>query len=156
MSARPTRPVVAVGVVLLDDDRVLLIERARPPGQGLWSVPGGKVEIGETLEAAALRELAEETGLSARLGPVVEVLDRVVRDSAGAITHHFVILDFVGTDPTGTLRAGSDCRAARWVPLARLGEYATTDGLGPVIERARAARDGAATAPHRATESVVS
>jgi ADP-ribose pyrophosphatase YjhB (NUDIX family) len=139
--AYPDAPVVAVGVVLLDEnDRVLLVRRGRPPSVGRWTVPGGGVELGETLEAAALRELAEETGLACKIGAIVEVLDRVIRDAAGRIEYHYVILDFVGTQPTGTLRAGSDSDEARWVSLAELAALDTTDGLEPVVRRAIEAR----------------
>jgi len=148
----PEAPVVAVGVLLLDGDRVLLVQRARPPQVGRWTVPGGGVELGETLEEAALRELAEETGLGCTLGPVVEVLDRVLHDGDGRVEYHYVILDFLGTAPTGTLAPASDCADARWVPLSELARYETTDGLAPVIERARALRDGGAGGPHRQTD----
>jgi 8-oxo-dGTP diphosphatase len=153
MSRRhPERPVVAVGVLLLDGDRVLLVQRARPPHVGKWTVPGGGVEVGETLEEAALRELREETGLQCTLGPIVEVLDRVVRDGDGRVEFHYVILDFLGTSATGTLRAASDCSDARWVAMAQLGEYETTDGLLPVIARALAMRDAGERGPHRETQ----
>jgi ADP-ribose pyrophosphatase YjhB (NUDIX family) len=143
------RPVVAVGVVLLDGDRVLLVQRGRPPGVGRWTVPGGKVELGESLEAAAARELHEETGLSATLGPIVEVLDRVVRDDAGGIAFHYVILDFIGTRPTGTLQARSDCTDARWLRLDELATLDTTDGLEPVLRRAIEMRDRGERGPYR-------
>ncbi len=146
------RPVVAVGVLLLDGDRVLLVQRAKPPGVGLWTVPGGKVELGESLEEAGLRELKEETALSCKLGGVVEVLDRVVRDADGTIRFHYVILDFVGTHPVGELRAGSDSADARWVPVAELDQYATTDGLAPVIARAIAMQKEGLAGPHRVHE----
>jgi ADP-ribose pyrophosphatase YjhB (NUDIX family) len=147
----PERPVVAVGVLLLDGDRVLLVERGTPPSVGKWTVPGGKVELGETLEEAAARELYEETGLACDLGPIVEVLDRVLR-SGDRVEYHYVILDFLGTRPRGDLRAGSDCTAARWIEVANLADYATTDGLAPVITRARELRDRAEAGPHRETE----
>jgi 8-oxo-dGTP diphosphatase len=148
----PDAPVVAVGVLLLDGDRVLLVQRGRPPQQGRWTVPGGGVEVGETLEEAALRELREETGLSCTLGPVVEVLDRVLRDGDGRVEYHYVILDFVGTEPTGTLGAASDCADARWVPVAELDAWQTTDGLAPVVRRAQAMRDAGERGPHRETD----
>ena len=151
--AAPARPVVAVGVLLLDGDRVLLIQRARPPAAGKWSVPGGKVELGESLEAAALRELKEETGLSCTLGPIVEVLDRVVRAPDGSIEFHYVILDFLGSAPSGTLAHASDCLDARFVAVADLPSYQLTDGLQPVIARAGALLASGASGPVRVHES---
>jgi ADP-ribose pyrophosphatase YjhB (NUDIX family) len=152
----PDAPVVAVGVLLVDrvDGResVLLVKRGRPPSVGRWTVPGGGVETGELLEEAALRELREETGLSCTLGPIVEVLDRVTRDSDGRAEYHYVILDFLGERPTGTLAAGSDCAEARWVPVDALASYQTTDGLLPVIERALAMRAGGERGPYRLSE----
>jgi len=153
----PDAPVVAVGVLLLDRrdgrDHVLLIERGRPPNAGRWTVPGGGVEVGETLEQAALRELREETGLGCTLGPVVEILDRVSRDGEGKVEYHYVILDFVGSRPTGTLAASSDCADARWVPVDELHDYATTDGLEPVIRRAVEMRDRDERGPYRLSET---
>ena len=146
------RPIVAVGVLLLDGDRVLLVQRARPPAVGRWTVPGGKVELGETLEEAALRELAEETGLSATLGPLVEVLDRVVRNERGEIDYHYVILDFLGEAPRGTLAAASDSLDARWVAVSDLDRYPLTDGLRAVIDRAHQLRARPEMGPVRATE----
>lgn len=153
----PEAPIVAVGVMLLDRrdgrDHVLLIKRARPPHAGRWTVPGGGVEVGETLEQAALRELSEETGLSCRLGAVVEVLDRVQRDADGKVEYHYVILDLLGTDPVGTLAAASDCADARWVPVGSLGDYETSDGLEPVVKRALELRDRPERGPYRLSES---
>jgi mutator protein MutT len=150
----PERPIVAVGVLLLDGDRILLVQRAQPPQAGCWTVPGGAVEIGETLEQAALRELGEETGLGCTLGPIVEVLDRVVHDQAGRIEFHYVILDFIGSAPTGELGCGTGCQAVRWVGVAELDDYPTTDGLLPVIRRALAMRDRGEPGPWRGTDNI--
>jgi ADP-ribose pyrophosphatase YjhB (NUDIX family) len=159
MSRRfPARPIVAVGVVLLDDggpgggERVLLVRRGHPPAEGAWTIPGGAVEVGETLEEAARRELREETGLAATLGPIVEVLDRVLQSADGRVAWHYVIIDFLGTAPEGTLAAGTDARDARFVPLDELPAIATTTGLAAVVARARALRAGAGPAAHRSTD----
>jgi 8-oxo-dGTP diphosphatase len=149
----PEAPIVAVGVLLLDAGRVLLVQRGRPPQVGKWTVPGGGVEVGETLEAAALRELAEETGLSCKLGPIVEVLDRVVRAADDRVEYHYVILDFLGSAPEGTLRAASDSTDARWVPLDELARYDTTDGLEPVIRRAVELLERGERGPVRVSET---
>ena len=153
-ASAPARvPRVAVGGIAVHDGRILLVRRGREPGRGLWSVPGGKVELGESLEAAAARELAEETGLRARLGPIVEVLDRVVRGADGGVEYHYVILDFLGEAPSGTLAAGSDCADARWVRVDELSSLETTDGLAPVVRRAVEMRDRGERGPYRASEA---
>src|SRR6185295_12226417 len=124
-------PEVAVGVILFDEaGRVLLIERGHEPAKGRWSVPGGRVERGERLAEACLRELRAETGLVARLGPLCEVAEYI--DEA----HHYVILDYVATEPAGELCAGEDAAAARFFTLAEVAGLPTTAGLLPVLERA--------------------
>ena len=140
MRGPAAQPVVAVAAIVFDDDdRVLLIERGRPPGVGLWSVPGGRVELGESLAAAVAREVAEETGLTVEVGPLIEVVERVTATDGG--TYHYVILDYLAWrtgDLTAPPRAGDDVRDARFVAAAELEALPLTDGLIPVIDRARA------------------
>ena len=126
-------PTVAVGAFLFDQHgRVLLIERGQPPGEGLWTVPGGKLEAGETLAQAVAREVREETGLVAEIGPMVCVVERITEG------YHYVILDYLARVVAGSLDPGSDVRAARYVDDAELDKLPLTDGLVPVLQRARA------------------
>jgi 8-oxo-dGTP diphosphatase len=129
-----------VGAVVLEGDRVLLVQRGRPPSQGKWSLPGGLVHLGERLEDAVRREVTEECGLAVRVLDVCGVIDRVVRDggAAGAdrVRYHWVIVDYVAEPVGGSLRAASDAADARWVPVSELGGYDTTDGLADMIRRA--------------------
>lgn len=125
------RPEVAVGAILFDDSgRVLLIQRGHEPSKGRWSVPGGRVEGGETLKAACARELLAETGLSARIGDLAEVAEYIDAE------HHYVILDYLATNPSGQLAAGEDAADARFVALAEVPEMQITAGLLPVLTRA--------------------
>ena len=136
MRPYPERPVVGVGAVVLDGGRVLLIKRGHAPLKGQWSLPGGGVEIGETLEQAIAREVIEETGLTVEVGPMVEVLDRISRDADGRVEHHFVLVDFVCRPSGGVLRGASDAEDAAWVALADLPRYGVADVTVSVIEKA--------------------
>ena len=132
----PDRPVPAVGAIVLDGDRVLLIRRGREPQRGLWSIPGGAVRTGESLIEAVARELREECGLEARIGPLVEALERIVRDGSGVVEYHYVLLDYLCEPAGGVLRAGDDAEDAAWVERSRLGEMKMTQGTAAVIEKA--------------------
>jgi 8-oxo-dGTP diphosphatase len=133
------RPTVAVGAFVFDAaGRVLLVQRGRPPGAGLWTVPGGKLELGESLAAAVEREVREETGLVVRCGALVDVVERVI--DAGGARWHYVILDYLASLEGGTLAAADDVRAARFVDDAELATLPLTDGLLPVLAAARRQR----------------
>jgi 8-oxo-dGTP diphosphatase len=126
-----------VGAVVLDGDRVLLVKRGHPPLKGEWSLPGGTVELGETLEAAVAREVLEETGLEVSVGQVVEVLDRVDRSPDGRIEYHFVIVDYVCAVRGGSIASGSDAEDARWVTIRELPAYRLTAKANAVIVEAQ-------------------
>jgi mutator protein MutT len=135
---RPSRPVLGVGAVIVDEGRVALVRRAHPPLQGEWSLPGGAVELGETLTEAITREVLEETGLVVDVGPVVEVIERLQRDDAGGVEYHFVVVDYKCRRLEGTIAAGSDAADARWVAAADLGDFHVADTAMAVIHKALA------------------
>ena len=132
----PDRPVVGVGAVIIDGDRVVLVRRAHEPLKGEWSLPGGAVELGETLAEAIVREVREETGLDVCVGPIVEILDRVHRAADGRIDYHFVLLDYLCTVTGGTLTHASDAADACWASVANLTRYHLSDQATSVIAKA--------------------
>ena len=137
MRSFPDRPVVGVGAVILDGDRVVLVKRGQPPLQGEWSLPGGGVELGETLENAVAREVLEETGLHIEVGPVVDVVDRVHRVTDGRVEYHYVIIDYLcRCRDDRPLVHGSDAADARWVQTADLPTYRVTARAIAVIHKA--------------------
>ena len=112
--AYPNRPLVAVGAVVFNKDKVLLVLRAKPPAENYWTIPGGCVELGETLQEAAEREIREETGLSIQAGEPVYAFDIIERDANGAILFHYVIVDLAADYVSGELRPGDDATDACW------------------------------------------
>ena len=134
----PSRPIVGVGAVVLDGDRVLLVRRANEPLKGEWSVPGGAVDAGETLRAAIIREVREETGLDVDPGPIVDVLDRIRLEPDGRARFHYVLVDFLCRVVGGTLCCGTDAAAAEWVPVAALDRYAVSGSTVAIIRKATA------------------
>jgi ADP-ribose pyrophosphatase YjhB (NUDIX family) len=137
----PERPIVAVGAVVLDGARVLLVKRGQEPLKGQWSLPGGAVETGETLQAALAREVLEETCLDVEVGPVVEVLDSIRLDADGRPEYHYIIIDYAcrvraGTSPVAS--CATDAAAVEWVEAADLERYQVTPAAIAVIRKALA------------------
>lgn len=132
----PEAPRVGVGTVVLKDGRVLLVRRNRPPAEGKWSIPGGLVDLGETTEAAAVREVAEECGLAVRLQGLAGVVERIISDPDGRVRYHYVLIDYVAIPESEELHPGSDAAEARWVPIAEIGRYETTEGLAAMVAKA--------------------
>jgi len=138
----PSRPVVGVGAVIVDAGGVVLIRRRYEPLAGQWSLPGGMLELGETLEHGVAREINEETGLEVRVGPMVEVFDRIMLDEEKRVRYHFVLVDYLCWPTGGRLEAGSDVDDARLVPVDRLPDFDLTKKAQSVIARALELAEG--------------
>ena len=110
----PDSPLVGVGAVIIEDGRVLLVKRGHPPLAGEWSIPGGVLELGETLREAALREAREETCLAVETADLLGVYDRVLRDDDGHTIYHFVLVDFLCWRVGGDAQAADDADEVRW------------------------------------------
>lgn len=133
----PAKPILGVGALIYDGDRVLLVQRGNPPLKDYWSLPGGAVEAGESLEKAILREVFEETSLEVKIVRFGEIFERIMPDAAGAIEYHYVLLDYVCEVTGGALAAGSDSADARWFTPLELKDLLVTSGTLEVIERCR-------------------
>jgi len=124
----PRFPLVGVGALIAEGNRVVLVQRGKHPAKGEWSIPGGLVNVGETLREAVVREASEETGLLVEPGELVELLERIFRDAEGKVRYHYVLADFLCSVRGGELIAGSDASQARWVDRDDLHAL----GLAPV------------------------
>ena len=130
----PVRPVIGVGALIFEGDRILLVERGKPPLQGYWSLPGGCVESGERLEDAVAREVWEETGLKVVAGSLATVFERIMPDSEQRCEYHYVLVDFYCERKGGDLRPGDDASDVRWFPIEALGTLLLTEGTREVVE----------------------
>ena len=118
----PETPLVGVGAIIIEQGRVALVKRGRPPLQGKWSIPGGMLEVGETLRSAVVREALEETGLTIEPGELLGVFERVLPDGKGRFLYHYVLIDFLCRRVSGELLAGDDADEVRWFRQSELGE----------------------------------
>ena len=131
----PERPLVGVGVLIREGDRYLMVKRGAEPDAGLWSIPGGLVEVGERTSDAAVREAREETGLDVDIVDVLGVVDKIVRDEARRVKYHFVIIDYLGEPRGGSMRAASDALEARWAKAEELPGYELPPTLVELLKR---------------------
>jgi len=132
----PDRPIVGVGAVIIDRGRVLLVKRGSPPMLGQWTIPGGVVELGETLRSAAEREAQEETGLTVHVGEVIEVIDRILPGDDGRTQFHYVLVDFLCSVVQGEARAGSDAADVAWAAENELEKFKLEKKALEVIRKA--------------------
>lgn len=119
----PEAPLVGVGGVVIHEGKVLLVRRGQEPGKDTWGLPGGLVEVGETIAEALRREVAEETGLEVEPGPLIGIFEPITRDEAHRVRYHYVVIDLLATVRGGALRPASDVADARWVDLDDLAAY---------------------------------
>jgi 8-oxo-dGTP diphosphatase len=129
----PESPQVGVGAIIIEDGRVLLVKRGHPPLAGEWSIPGGVLELGETLREAAIREAREETCLTVATADLLGVYDRVVRDDEGSTLYHFVLIDFLCRREGGEARAADDADEVRWFTPAEARTLALAEDTAEVI-----------------------
>ncbi len=126
---------VGVGAVIIDGGRALVVRRATEPLKGQWSIPGGVLELGETLRAGAAREALEETGLTVEPGEVLDVFDRILPDANGRMQYHYVLIDFLCRKLSGEARAGSDVSEVRWISQKELETFEIADSAAAVIRK---------------------
>jgi ADP-ribose pyrophosphatase YjhB (NUDIX family) len=134
----PDHPIVGVAAIVLRSDQVLLVLRGREPARGLWGLPGGMLELGETAVAGVRREVLEECGVEVEIGPLVGVFEPMQRDDAGRLRYHYVVLDYLATYVSGELRAADDADDARWVELDKLDHLPMLAETKAMIKKAAA------------------
>jgi 8-oxo-dGTP diphosphatase len=132
----PRFPLLGVGAILLDRDRILMAQRGKEPLKGWWSLPGGALETGESLRDAVCREVREETGLEIEPLGVFEIFERILRDALGEPEYHYVLIDYMCRTTGGELRPGDDVCRVEWVRRRDLGALQITEGTLGVIEKA--------------------
>ncbi|HQT46971.1 MAG: phosphohydrolase [Acidocella sp. 20-63-7] len=136
MRTYPTHPLIGIGVILLRGAQILLIRRGKPPGLGLWSLPGGKQELGETAQACARRELLEETGLTCGELTLIAHADSIHYDAQGRIKYHYTILDFAAPYLDGDAAPGDDVTQTAWASLEELDRYELSVEMQDIICKA--------------------
>ncbi|HEX3879851.1 MAG TPA: NUDIX hydrolase [Bryobacteraceae bacterium] len=132
----PRRPMLGVGALIFDGQRILMAQRGKQPLMGWWSLPGGALETGELLADAVKREVREETGLEIEPVELFEIFERIMRDETGVAEYHYVLIDYICRISGGVLQAGDDVCRVEWVERADLPKLQITEGTLSVIEKA--------------------
>jgi 8-oxo-dGTP diphosphatase len=131
----PESPVAGAGAVVIRDGRMLMVKRGKEPNKGKWSIPGGGIELGETVNEAAIRETFEECSVQIEIMKVLDSVDNIVRDDDGRIRYHYVIIDLLGMYISGEAKAQSDAAECRWVALKEIEKLDITDNLRTMLKR---------------------
>jgi 8-oxo-dGTP diphosphatase len=131
----PKAPIAGVGVVILKGDKVLLVRRGKEPGRGRWGLPGGAIELGETVAQAAEREVDEECGIEIEIRDVIEVIDRIIHDDDGQIRYHYILIDLLAEHRRGDPSASTDAAEVRWVLEKELDQLKLSPATSRVIRK---------------------
>jgi len=131
------RPIVGVGAVILQDEKIILVKRRAEPGKGRWSIPGGTVHLGEKVREATIREAKEESGLDVEIvdDRPIDAFDSIITDDRGRTQYHFTLLEFLTKPKGGSLKAAEDAAEARWVPLEEVKKYDLTNSFRVFFEK---------------------
>lgn len=132
----PKHPMVGIGAVIKQGNSFLLIKRGKEPGKGSWSIPGGLVELGETVTEAVKREVKEETGLEVEIDHLLDVVTNIIRDERGRVKYHYVLIDYLLYPKGGELCLSSDASDVRWVKTEELEQYGLTQALKDLLAKA--------------------
>ena len=122
----PDQPIVGIGAVIINEGKIALIKRGNEPSKGKWTIPGGLVELGETLKQSVIRETKEETGLDVENPRLIDAVSNVDLDEKGKVKYHYVIIDYLVHVKNGTAKASSDAEELRWVPFEEVEDYDLT------------------------------
>ncbi len=133
-NAYPVTPKVGVGAIVLHEGKILLVKRGIAPGKGLWAIPGGTLQLGESMKACAARELLEETGITASIGECVYVFDLIERDETGRILFHFVVVDFAASYVSGEAEGADDAEEAGWFTPEELSSMSVSGNTMKVLK----------------------
>ncbi len=128
-------PLIGVGILVIENGKILLIKRGNEPNKGLWSIPGGLVRLGESPEEAAIREFKEETGLNAIIEKLLGVFNIIIKDNEGKIKYHYIVIDYLGKVVSGELRPGDDVLDARWFNINDIKNIQTSITVMKAIEK---------------------